>query len=307
MWMRRILYLLVWLCCGIFFWAYRLWLSWYLLVAVTCLPFFSLLISLPAMLTARAEVLTPHELTVKNPAMVQLHCRSFLPTPLWRCRVEARCPLRGERFAVKPGQFLPTEHCGGIILRFGRLWVYDYMGLFRLPTRRIKDHILILIPYHVPLSEATQPLQNSIPLWRPKRGGGFSENHDLRLYRPGDPIQQIHWKLSGKTGKLILREPMEPIAQKVLLRLKLTGTPEELDRMLGRLLWLGEWLLKRGSPFEIHCLSGHGAHIIPVANLTQLQHGLNELLLCPPLTDNTLEHPAVTAGTYYDIGGGLDV
>jgi hypothetical protein len=82
--------------------------------------------------------------------------------------------------------------------------------------------------------------------WKPKPGGGFAENHEIRLYRPGDKMNQIHWKLSSKMNKLMVREAMEPVQDRVLVEMILRGTPEELDRKFGRLLWTGNYLLEQG-------------------------------------------------------------
>ena len=46
--------------------------------------------------------------------------------------------------------------------------------------------------------------------WKPKSGGVCRRNHELRLYRPGDSLNQVHWKLTAKTGKWMIRQPMEP-------------------------------------------------------------------------------------------------
>ena len=40
----------------VFYWAYREWLSWLILVLLLALPWFSLLVSLPAILTSRGSI-----------------------------------------------------------------------------------------------------------------------------------------------------------------------------------------------------------------------------------------------------------
>jgi uncharacterized protein (DUF58 family) len=150
------------------------------------------------------------------------------------------------------------------------------------------------------LTSLDQPIPKA---WRPKPGGGYAENHELRLYRPGDNIQQIHWKLSSKTGKLILREPMEPIQGLFLLRLDLNGSPEVLDRKLGRLLWLGNQLLERELPFRIQALTGKGILNLPVSREAQLLRALDRLLLsCPAVEGSLLDRPELADWQYF-IGG----
>ena len=51
MWKRRIIYLSALLWCLVFYGFYREWFSWVLLLTVLLLPWFSLAVSLPALLT----------------------------------------------------------------------------------------------------------------------------------------------------------------------------------------------------------------------------------------------------------------
>jgi uncharacterized protein (DUF58 family) len=141
--------------------------------------------------------------------------------------------------------------------------------------------------------------------WKPKPGGGFAENHEMRLYRPGDKLNQIHWKMSTKMGKLMVREPMEPIRERVLAEMILRGTPEELDRNCGQLLWLSEHLLEKEIPHEMRVLTGNGLLQLPVTDEESLRLAMRTLLSQPPApAEAVLE--TVQAGWVYRIGGGTE-
>ena len=142
--------------------------------------------------------------------------------------------------------------------------------------------------------------------WRPKFGGGYAENHELRLYRPGDNLNQVHWKLTAKTGKWMLREPMEPQRGLVLLTMELRGTPEELDRKLGRLLWLGNHLLEKNISFRLRVLTGQGLEDREIASAQQLLEQLDALLCSPAAAEGSLPDPAAPASWHYHIGGEPD-
>ena len=83
---------------------------------------------------------------------------------------------------------------------------------------------------------------------KPKYGGGFSEEHDLRDYRPGDMSNSIHWKLSSKTDKLIVREALEQENKEIFLVLQQVGQD---DRGLEVLYWLSLELCRRELPHRI--------------------------------------------------------
>ena len=303
---RRILYLLIWVGCMVFFWAYQQWFAWLTLVTVVALPLFSLLISLPAMVTARLELHIPESLTVGTPCVPALHCRSVLPAPPWKCKVLLEQTPNTQHAILKNGASLPTEHCAVLTYRIKRAKICDYLGLFSLPLRIPEPRRIVVRPISMPMKQLPDLERYLASAWRPKRGGGFAENHELRLYRPGDSVQQIHWKLSAKTGKLILREPMEPEQGRVLLRLDLNGTPEELDRKLGRLLWLGTGLLNMKVKYEIQCLTANGCESWTVSDPDLLQDAIDTILTRKCAIDGTIQDRVEAAAWQYYIGGGTD-
>lgn len=303
---RRIIYLLAWFGCMVFFWAYQEWFAWFALVTVICLPIFSLLISLPAMLTAKLALHCPPALPLGMELVPELRCRSFLPTPPWKCSVMVRSPLHDCQWRLHEGDPLPTDHCGALVCSIRKAKVCDYLGLFSLPLRCCPPSTVLVRPAPVRVERLPELDHQLSHTWVPKPGGGFAENHELRLYRPGDSVQQIHWKLSAKTGSLILREPMEPVRYRVLLRLNLNGSPEELDQKMGQMVWLGQHLLERDIHFEIQSLTGDGIENWYVTNADDLTSAADQLLSRTPACSGSIRDRAEQAAWQYHIGGGTD-
>lgn len=302
---RRGIYLLSLVACLIFYSAYQLWFAGFLLAAILGLPLFSLLVSLPAMLTARVELGLPEAVDQGARQELLLWYSSHLPTPPWRCRVLVEQPLTGGKWIMKDVKDLPTDHCGTMVFTIRRARVCDYLGLIALPMRKGRPCRMQVRPR--PVSMPMPSLERHLTkAYRPKPGGGFAESHELRLYRPGDSIQQIHWKLSAKTGSLILREPMEPVRSRMLLQLDLTGAPAELDRKLGQLLWLGQQLLAKDLYFRLQALTGDGVRGWDVSDPESLRAALDRLLGCPPAAQGTLRGHHEAADWRYFIGGGAD-
>ena len=302
---RRVLYLLTWLGSLVFFYFHRLWFSWFLVIFLLVLPFFSLLVSLPAMVTARLELMPAAPMPVGTGKTLRLRCKALLPVGAWTCKVRVERPLTGDSWVMKHGGILPSAHCGQLVCTVFKARVCDYLGLFSLPIPNPEPMTVTVRP--VPTTMTSLPaMRRQTMAWRPKRGGGYSENHELRPYRPGDNIRDIHWKLSAKTGQLILRESMEPVRGRVLLRLDLRGTPEELNRMLGRLLWLGGHLLDKDIHFEIHALTGAGFECWAVSGATGLLQALDDLLSRQQAAEGTVRQRAERASWQYEIGGGAD-
>ena len=303
---RRVLYLLSLAGCLAFYIMYRMWLSGLILVCILALPWFSLLVSLPAMVTTRLRLELPAGLDREQAVTAGFAVGCPLPPPMVRGWLKVKNAMTGEIWDLKPDEKLPAEHCGQLEIRLRGCWVYDYLGLFRLPIPRKPQTATLVrpIPQAPPrLPDLTRLLTRS---WRPKRGGGFGENHELRLYRPGDSLQQIHWKLTAKTGKLILRETVEPERGLILVKLDLNGDDDALDRKLDRMLWICTYLIEKDLPHELRVLTGAGLRSFPINSDATVRQAVDTLLACPLAREGTIADPDPAAVWEYYIGGGSD-
>lgn len=236
------------------------WYSWFVLVLAVALPWFSLLVSLLAMLRTRLRMDAPALLTRNEAAYVTLRAgNGFLPQPLCRFRLTITAVMTGERRSLRQSTqsqgswYVPldTSHAGAYLCQVEKARVYDYLGLFRLPVRAPAPVETVIRP--VPREPARLPNLRHflVRQLKPKPGGGFSEEHELRDYRPGDSLRDIHWKLSVKTDRTIVREAQEPVRGLTLLTFDLRGTPGRVDATLEELLWLSQWLLDHDTPHQI--------------------------------------------------------
>ena len=292
----------VWLVSVFFYFAYRQWMAWIILMSVSFLPLVSLTVSLPSMLMARPRLRMPEAVMAGTDTPLELTMQCPLPAPVWQARIEARHTLQDSLWLLEPESDCPTEHCGALYIRVSRCRVYDFMGLFWLPKKPPETVMVLLRPRRQRVKTLPDQERNLAPYWKPKPGGGFSENHELRLYRPGDSLRQIHWKLSGKTRKLIYREPMELVNDRLVLQLHHGGSPDELDRKLGRLLWLGQYLLHRNMKFDIQAETTQGRKLWTIHCAEHLDHAVNALLCIPPLPGGDVP-PPVDGPWQYVIGG----
>lgn len=303
---RRALYLAALFGCGIFYIAYGQWLAWFLLVTVVILPWFSLALSLPAMLSFRVCPAGEEILEMGDDAELWLLGSCVLPMPPFRGRLMLRRHLSGQLLRYQEDAEPITSHCGGITVTAQKVRIYDYLGLFSMPVWKTEEKRLLVRPKPLPVA-LPEDLHRYISLrWKPKYGGGFAENHELRLYRPGDNLNQVHWKLTAKTGTLIFREAVEPVQGQVLLTMDLTGTAEELDRKFGRLLWLGQTLLAREIPFALRALTGEGPLTFSVTDTAALQKDIDTLLCCSAAREGSLQEQGSLAAWHCHIGGAPD-
>lgn len=300
---RRILYILALLGCLIFYMAYQKWFSWILLLTVVLFPWFSLALSLRAMMHLRLYPSGANRIPLGTAQTIGLKSTSADPPPPFRSKLLVTRPITGERWILRPGDPLPTGHCGGLTANPYKPRVYDYLGLFRIKAQRNETRTFYVMPQPVKMEippDLTRFLSRS---WKPKAGGGYAENHEMRPYRPGDNLNQIHWKLSAKVDDLMLREPMEPERGLMLLTMDISGTPSELDHKYGRLLWLGNWLLEQHISFEIRVLTGSGIECRTISDEWDLRKCIDSLLCAPYAAEDTIRDRTFSAAWQYHIGG----
>ena len=145
---------------------------------------------------------------------------------------------------------LPTEFCGQLRCRLTKIECRDLLGLIAIRKKSPEAVICTVLPESrgpaVP-PDLDLALDTAVQL-KPKYGGGYSEEHDLREYHPGDTVNSIHWKLSSKTDEVIVREPLVNANQDVFVVLSRIGKE---DRGLEVLCWLSLELCAREIPHTI--------------------------------------------------------
>lgn len=299
---KRLLYLTVLGGCCVFYIAYGQWLAWILLLTVLGLPWFSLFLSMPAIVRFRAAPSGPDYMNVGETAELWLMGSSRFPVPPFRGKLKLKNCITGKQwYYQEPGDF-STDHCGGFVVTAESIRVCDYLGLFSIPIRRSAQKI---IPVR-PLPVAMEQEQLSVAGCFCPGSGSYTEENELRSYHPGDCLNRIHWKLSAKTENLIIRDPVQPHPGSVLVTMNHRGTGGEIDRKLGRLLWLGHYLLDQGTCFEIRALSDDGILTFSVSCEQELQKTVDTLLCSRSAETGDLRDRQFCAVWHWHIGGEPD-
>ena len=300
---RRCWYLVTLAGCFVFYLCYQEWFSWVLLLLLLIAPAASLVLSWYAMVTFFIRVEGPDRVNMGQAREVALMGGSEWPVPPFRGGLRMEHTLTGQVRCSRFDRLLPTDHCGTILVEPEKTYVFDYLGLFRFRVRNTAPLRITVMPKPVKLSGIPDVDRFLARAWRPKPGGGYAENHELRLYRPGDSISQIHWKLTAKTGKPIIREPMEPQRGMALVTADIRGTPEDLDRLFGQLLWLGLYLLSKTMPFSLRAMTGEGILSFRVEDEDGLQGALDALLAAKPAGAGSVLDGELSASWHCHVGG----
>lgn len=117
-----------------------------------------------------------------------------------------------------------------------------------------------------------------------KKGNDYSETFQLREYVPGDGIKQIHWKLSEKLDKLIVREASLPVQKSTLVfwdKYADDGfSSKEADAMAEVTASVCQALSKSGTPFSVGWNENKKCIIENINSTEELITAIPQLLKC---------------------------
>ena len=156
-----------------------------------------------------------------------------------------------------PGAFeLPGEHCGCLTLSLEDAAASDWFGIWNIPITNRAETEVTAYParYPVLIIDPEDPGRNSGDAYEQRRmAADPAACGDVREYVPGDPVRRIHWKLSEKTDRLLIREDAFSIEKRIRLILSLGGGDIDADRIsetVGAFLSAGRSLCSEGYRHE---------------------------------------------------------
>lgn len=112
-------------------------------------------------------------------------------------------------------KYLPyiPQGCGQITVRVKNVCCYDIMGLNCLQVPVPDTLVLTVYPEKLPLGVIADSFLSGFREGEQqtvsRRGNDQTEVFDLREYQTGDDVRAIHWKLSEKMDKLLVKEPSD--------------------------------------------------------------------------------------------------
>ena len=208
---------------------------------------------------------------------IVLENKSALPVFKAICEVSVKNNLTGEENAINislsaspksetEAEFaLSSEFCGYITAKIGRIWLTDIFGFLPIEAKDFssaKGKTTVLPETFAPVIvfDKILPVPEDSESYSPdKKGFDYSETFQIREYAPGDSIKQIHWKLSEKLDKTIVRDASLPIAKNIMLFWDKSGdaNPAETDSMVEAASSVAQSLLKNGYEFAMAWQNGN--------------------------------------------------
>lgn len=177
----------------------------------------------------------PPACEVGQPLSLRIAVRRRILVPIGRieCTVSCRNVMMGanrsslvtlDASAAPQSRYelpLRTDACGRVELAAGDVRVCDPLGLLRRTAEaRFSGSYTVyprMLDLTVPLERSPRATYSGTAYDPRRRGQDMSEPFDIRDYRETDSLHAIHWKLSSKLDKLLVREASHPSNYDVLL------------------------------------------------------------------------------------------
>ena len=309
---NRILYTYALFFAFILFVLFDLYLFHLLLIFLLILPLVSLLAALPMRKNLRYALEIDDDIMPKGVCGIRLSARnnSLMPCAGVRFTLERHNALGrvGERYIesaedivqfplgpMRAHSMQPSvkmSYCGRVDLLVRRVQVIDTLGLFALNVPAKNGSTPIGSVYVLPelqsrsiqTDEAADLGLDSATYSTEKAGGDPSEIFQLRDYREGDSRHSVHWKLSSRMNRLIVREfglPLNPSLH-FLLELREDSSPSAAEAMIGTMLAFSEYLMARDVNHSVSWISEEdGLRTLPVTGPEALASVLHDLLALP--------------------------
>lgn len=283
---RRITYCALLLVTGILHFAYGQYVTHYMLLFLLLAPVLSVLLSLPAAFGSRTKLSGGEDVCRgrESHATLEVSCRGILPPEAWNVTVEAENLFIGKKSSiqkVKVGsvrklkkEFPADTSClGSIRYTIKKAFILDYLGLVPIPVKKGGSILLTVLPdKEMPYPEP-ELVERSARSFKPKPQG-FSEEHELRPYRDGDPLNLIHWKLSRKVDDYIIREPQEIIRRQIVLVIDPPWDYEAHRSVLEQLEYLNEQLLAEQVSYRLQ----YGSRTVFIDSVNDYNEFIRETL-----------------------------
>lgn len=208
---------------------------------------------------------------------------------LWAAPMEG-CEVR---------QQMKSRYSGRVEAEIVRFVVYDSFHVFGLQGCEVKGSSVLVWPKFT--EEAEEEVYSCVEGFprdneSRKRGAEYNPDYEIREYIPGDELKSIHWKLTAKQDRLMVRERLATGREKMNVLLPLGDGREENDGLLEALYGLGRILLNKEYPIQLYWPGKGALQSCFIAEVGELEGAVSRILSGEAVGGNArtlmdMEHP----------------
>ena len=246
----------------IFFLCYKMWVSWFCLIVLLLIPFIALGMCIAASRTLEFKTESPKSCPLGDPSYLKITAEGIAPYfAFFRIKAVVTDKMAGTSLKTaitvhdRGVTQIPvnTSHCGAYSYKLTRLEIYDLFGFFHTVRNIDKENEYLVRP--VPSMPDVMPDMYGFKAKNLRRAKlPNTEIYDIREYQAGDPVKSVHWKMSAKKDKLMVKEPLEEYGGHSRVLVKLTNDRDKLDLHLGQLVFTSRFFIEHETSHKIRVI-----------------------------------------------------
>lgn len=185
--------------------------------------------------------------------------------------------------------------CGGTLFSVEKIRILDAFGLFAFKVTPPRSKATVVYPQlfslETGMEQSVETLGEGVKYSAEKSGFDVSEIFSLKEYVPGDEVRKIHWKLSSKLDKPIVREFSLPLNYSVFLLIELTRDEEEvINKSVETFFSLSRSLLEEGINHNVAWYDGgeEEFHVRGLDTFEDLEYAMADFLTSFSYEERTL-------------------
>lgn len=245
-----IIYICILISTYIFYMLFIGYLSFYILILTCLIPFLSLILLLYNKKYSKVYFTNNNIECIQDKSVILKITRE---TPLMgSCKIKI---LDKEIILNNNTKTIEYQypHCGGYQIKIEEYKQYDSLNLFYLTNKTNSLLNITILPkminYDINHLKNTLPDQNNTVYSSTQKGDDPTEIYDIHEYQEGDLLKNIHWKLSMKHDKLLIKENALPLKQSISIQCHFYNNDEDNDSVFQYLDFFCNYLLDNDLPF----------------------------------------------------------
>lgn len=297
-----------------------------LLLFFTISPVISLILLILSYRRVTVDFELPDEIKKSEAALINftLNNSSFFPVSGAVLYLTCRNSLTGKENHIKtfctigntkasPISFSVSDmNAGRISVILNKMKICDFLGLFSLSKKINSEKSGLIYPevYEVIIDMQHRAKINGDGerYSQTKKGQDVNDIFALREYIPGDEIRKIHWKLSAKQNKLVVRDFGLSLNYPIFLLLEVFNNKNEnsdkaLDACMKTFISVSQSLIEKGICHNIAWYDSRGEKLIVkvIESVELLQAYLPDLLSIESYDEGTSALGFYEAGNYRSV------
>lgn len=327
-----VIYIILFITSIFFYILYRGAFSFYLLGFLIILPIVLNILLSYCRKKVRVSFVNTNLMTCKNektPITIKVENNSSVPIP--NCIITViysnRLFGKAEKLKVNTPVFpkntqyltlnMTSSHYGTIDLKITSVKLVDFLKFFKrkIPVSGISSETTVYIaPQFFQLSNDIADYSNlgleSESYSKIKSGDDPSEIFDIHEYHDGDKINRVHWKLTAKSDKTMVKDFSLPITNSIMIAMDLSMSSDAddeqmdlYDSMLETVSSLSMYLTENECPHKVIWYSKEKSdnEVSCISDIEDYREMINKLLFASPAEKRNLVLDILNAEQYDNV------